>query len=403
MPYITVCASRAEGDDLMLVNRTIGTAYTPDSHTAANIAADVRKFLAELGIDSSRKGGLFSATTDTTASMPAAVRELGLLWKMCDAHVLNLVLKCPFIGHSATPAVAAPPSAAAATLSDASSAEATPSSALLSIASPVAGSSASQPPAVAAADAAAAASVVDSAPSTTTPYGKLLERVRRIVIKINGSKNLLQLFESYIASHQSDIAAALKQFEPHRTGKKRSLPRKLKSYPETRFNYCYLTIRRVLVFWAPLQQFLLQPAAATVIPACDRLSVDDYPLLVDLNTILARFQSVFTTIQAANHPTLSLSFVSLLLLHQFLQKPILHLVGGVQTEYDEVKALRECLRDELHRRVLADNRCVLFLLHSFSLAQVLFLLSPLFLSHSRSHLGSRLLFLYSFLSLQQLS
>jgi hypothetical protein len=75
----------------MLVNRTIGTAYMPNNHTATNIAADVRNYLAELGIDSSRKGVLFAATTDTTATMPASVRELGLLWKPCDAHVLNLV------------------------------------------------------------------------------------------------------------------------------------------------------------------------------------------------------------------------------------------------------------------------------------------------------------------------
>lgn len=293
MPYITVCASRVDSDDWLPVNRTIGTAHTPATHSAVNIAADVRAHCAAIGIDCSRKGVLFAATTDTAAAMSASVRELGLLWKPCDAHVLNLVLKYPFS---------------------------------------------------------------DAAPAEVAAFSALFARVRNLINHINGSANLLQLFHHHIGAQQNEIVNALKIYEPNRTGKKRQLPRKLKTYPDTRFNYVYLSIRRLLVFFAPLQQFLLQPQVADAIPRTDRVTIDDLPMLRDLNTILAEFQSAITTMQAANYPTISTSFVTLLLLHIFLQQPILHTVNGVLIERNEVKGLRECLFGELHRRILGNDR-----------------------------------------------
>jgi hypothetical protein len=105
-PYITVCASRCDGDELLPVSRTVGTAYTPLAHTGLNIAADVRTHLSALGVETGRAGVLFAATTDTASSMPNAVADLGLLWKPCDAHLLNLVLKFPFTNDLAPPSVA---------------------------------------------------------------------------------------------------------------------------------------------------------------------------------------------------------------------------------------------------------------------------------------------------------
>jgi hypothetical protein len=290
--YITVCANRLDNDFQMSINRTIGTALA-DGKDAPGIAADVRMHCAALGIDSNRRGALFAATTDTTAVMPACVRELSLLWKPCDAHVLNLLLKHGFVNDTAPPVVSV-----------------------------------------------------------------FFTRLRALINTIRGSGNLHKLFEHHVDAQQAAIAAAVKLHET-RTDKKRALPRMLKTYPDTRFNFVYLSARRALVFWEPLQQFLLQPEVAAVIPAAERVTVDDLPLLQDVCTILREFQSTITSLQASQHPTISASFVSLLLLHLFLQQPIHHTVNGVlQDELAGTKALRECLRDELKRRVLNDDRCI---------------------------------------------
>lgn len=290
--YITLCASRLDSDASMSVSRTIGTALA-EGKDAAGIAADVRTHCAALGIDVNSRGALFVATTDTTAVMPAAVRDLGLLWNPCAAHMFNLVLKHGFITENAPPLVM-----------------------------------------------------------------NLFTRLRALIITIRGSGNLHKLFEHHVNAQQAAVAAAVELHET-RTGKKRALPRMLKTYPDTRFNFVYLSVRRALVFWEPLQQFLLQPEVAAVIPAAERVTIDDLPLLQDVCTILREFQSTITSLQASQHPTISASFVSLLLLHMFLQKPIKHTVSGVlQDELAGTKALRECLRDELKRRVLNDDRCV---------------------------------------------
>jgi hypothetical protein len=280
----------------MQVTRSIGTAYTPASHSAANIAADVRSHLASLGIDPCRKGALFAATTDTPDTMRNAVADLGLIWKPCDAHLLNLVLKFPFTHPNAPDAVA--------------------------------------------------------------PAASLLARMRSLINRFNGSPNILHQFKSCLALHKSDVEAALLLHEPNRTSKKRALPRKLKTYPETRFNYIYMSVRRMLVFWVPLQQCLLLPAVAAAISPSERVTVDDYTLLNDIHTLLCEFQTVMVDMQASSHPTLSTSFVSILTLHITLRDPIVHTVNGVVAEDPTTTALRECLRDQVFRRFLHADWCV---------------------------------------------
>jgi hypothetical protein len=246
--------------------------------------------LGSLGIDFERKGALFAATTDTPNTMRSAVAQLGLLWKPCDAHLLNLVLKFPF-------------------------------------------------------------SHVD-APAAVAPAASLLARVRSLINRINGAPNLLHQFETCVGLYKDDVLAAVRLLEPNRTNKKRALPRKLKTYPETRFNYVYMSVRRMLVFWKPLQQFLLLPAVAAVIPAPERVTVDDFELLGDIHTLLSEFQSLMVDMQASSFPTLSTSFVSILTLHITLRDPLLHTVEGVEAENPVTTALRDCLRDQIFRRFL---------------------------------------------------
>jgi hypothetical protein len=177
-------------------------------------------------------------------------------------------------------------------------------------------------------------------------------RVRSLINRINGSPNILHQFEACLGLYKDNIAAALLLLEPNRTNKKRALPRKLKTYPETRFNYVYMSVRRILVFWVPLQQCLLLPSVAAAIPASERVTVDDYSLLSDIHTLLCEFQTVMVDMQAASHPTLSSSFVSILTLHITLRSPLLHTVNGVVDEHPTTTALRDCLRDQIFRRFL---------------------------------------------------
>jgi len=58
-------------------------------HTSEHLAEETRAGLNEWGISLTDIQGLVA---DNTASMPALAHELGITFKGCDAHKLNLVV-----------------------------------------------------------------------------------------------------------------------------------------------------------------------------------------------------------------------------------------------------------------------------------------------------------------------
>ncbi len=72
-----------------LKSRCLQTAFTPESHTADNLAESLRSAFKEWGLN---EKNLACITTDNGANIVAAVRKLEWPWLNCFGHNLNLAV-----------------------------------------------------------------------------------------------------------------------------------------------------------------------------------------------------------------------------------------------------------------------------------------------------------------------
>uniref|UniRef100_A0A3P9IHA7 HAT C-terminal dimerisation domain-containing protein n=1 Tax=Oryzias latipes TaxID=8090 RepID=A0A3P9IHA7_ORYLA len=87
MPYmsLTIHYLRANWE---LISKCLETVFTPESHTADNLAEALRSSYQEWSLDERK----LQRTTDNGANIVAAVRKLGWTWLNCFGHNLHLAL-----------------------------------------------------------------------------------------------------------------------------------------------------------------------------------------------------------------------------------------------------------------------------------------------------------------------